>query len=138
MYQPYEIEISQKYMQTVISKLGEPACILGGWAVYLTVGENFKREQGRDYLGSRDIDLGFHIEEDWSRRELENSGLAVAIKTLNEMNFEPLSFRLIKHFHIDTKQELTEEDARKAPHTRSSTCSWIPWSTISTQRFTRS
>ena len=31
------------------------------------------------------------------------------------MNFKPLSFRLIKHFHIDTKQELTEEDARKTP-----------------------
>lgn len=115
LYQPYEIEISQRYMQTVISKLREPICILGGWAVYLAVGENFRREHGRDYLGSRDIDLGFHIEEDWSRGELENSGLALAIKTLNEMGFESVSFRLIKHFHVDTKQELAGEEVRKAP-----------------------
>ncbi len=90
-------------MQTVISKLREPVCVLGGWAVYLTVGENFKREHGRDYLGSRDIDIGFHIERDWRRTEMENSNLALAIITLKEMGFEPLSFRFVKHFHADTK-----------------------------------
>ncbi len=99
LYQPYEVEISQHYLQTVISKLEEPLCLLGGWAVYITVGENFKREQGRDYLGSRDIDLGFHIEKDWSKGELKNSGLAVAVRTLIETGFEPISYRLVKHFH---------------------------------------
>jgi hypothetical protein len=83
--------------------------------VYLTAGENFRREHGRDYLGSRDIDLGFHIEKDWSRDELKNSGLAIAVTTLIEMGFEPMSFRLVKHFHIDTGQELRGEDAKKTP-----------------------
>ena len=115
LYQPYEVEISQHYLQTVISKLEEPVCLLGGWAVYITVGENFKREQGRDYLGSRDIDLGFHIEKDWSKDELKSSGLAVAVRTLIETGFEPISFRLVKHFHTDTKQELPREDAEKIP-----------------------
>jgi hypothetical protein len=115
MYQPYEIEISQKQVRDVISKLREPICLLGGWAVYLTLTENFKRENGRDYLGSRDIDLGFHIEKDWSGYELENSTIATAINTLNEMNFESLSFRFFKQFHKDTKQELTGEELRKTP-----------------------
>ncbi len=115
MYQPYETEISQRYMQAVVSKLREPVSLLGGWAVYLTVAENFRRENGRDYLGSRDIDLGFHIEKDWSKRELKNSVLALAIKTLNEMNFEFLSFRFVKHFHKDTEQELAGEELRKTP-----------------------
>jgi len=115
LYQPYETDISQRCMQTVISKVREPVCMLGGWAVYLTVGENFRREHGRDYLGSRDIDLGFHIDKDWGRGELENSGLAVTMKTLNEMGFEFLSFRLVKHFHIGTRQELREEDAKTTP-----------------------
>ena len=39
----------------------------------------------------------------------------MAIKTLDMMNFESLSFRLVKHFHKDTKQELTGEELRKAP-----------------------
>jgi len=88
---------------------------LGGWAVYLTVGENFRREHGRDYLGSRDIDLGFHIKKEWNRGELEASNFAIAIKTLKEIDFEPLSFRLVKHFHAETKQELKGETARKTP-----------------------
>jgi len=115
LYQPYEVEISEHYLQTVISKLEGPVCLLGGWTVYITVGENFKREQGRDYLGSRDIDLGFHIEKDWSRDKLKNSGLAVAVRKLKETGFEPMSFRLVKHFRTDTKQELPREDAEKTP-----------------------
>jgi hypothetical protein len=65
--------------------------------------------------GSRDVDLGFHVEKTWSRDELENSGLALAIKTLHEMSFEFLSFRLVKHFHTGTKQKLQEEEAKKTP-----------------------
>ena len=102
-------------MQTVVSKLREPVCILGGWAVSLRVGENFRREHGRDYLGSRDIDLGFHIKKDWSLVELKGSDLAFAIDTLNEMGFEPLSFRFMKHFHTETLQELNEDNVKKTP-----------------------
>jgi hypothetical protein len=113
--QPYEVEISQEHLQTVMSKVRGPLSLLGGWAVYVVVGENFKREQGRDYLGSRDIDLGFHIEKEWSRDELENSSLAVGVRTLIAMGFEPMSFRLVKHFHTDTKQELLGEDMKRTP-----------------------
>jgi len=115
LYQPHEIEISQRYVRNVISKLMEPTCILGGWAVYAIVNENFRREHGRDYLGSRDIDLGFHIGKEWNRTRLEGSDLALAIKRLREMEFEYLSFRFVKHFHADTRQELRGEDARKTP-----------------------
>lgn len=90
-------------------------CILGGWAVYLTVGENFRQEHGRDYLGSRDIDLGFHIEKNWSRSQLEHCGFAFAIKTLEEMGFESLGFRFVKYFHTDTRQELKGENAARTP-----------------------
>jgi len=115
LYQPHEIEISQKYLQTVVSKLKEPVCMLGGWAVYITVSENFKREHGREYLGSRDIDLGFHIDKDWNRGELDNSDFSRTIKTLREMDFEYLSFRLVKHFHADTRRELKEKETVKTP-----------------------
>jgi hypothetical protein len=115
LYQPHEIEISQRYLQTVVSKLKEPVCMLGGWAVYITVGDSFRREHGRDYLGSRDIDLGFHIDKNWRRSELESSDFSLAIRTMHEMGFEYLSFRLVKHFHADTRRELKEEEAIKIP-----------------------
>jgi len=83
--------------------------------VYLTVTENFKREHGRDYLGSRDIDLGFHLEKNWNKADLENSDFALVIKTLGEMGFEPLGFRFVKHFRIDTYEELKSEDAKNIP-----------------------
>jgi hypothetical protein len=115
LYQPYEVELSQRCLQAIIPEVGEPICILGGWAVYLTVGENFRREHGRDYIGSRDIDLGFHIERNWGRSGLESSGFALTIKALERMGYESLGFRLVKHFHVDTGRELGDEDARRTP-----------------------
>jgi len=34
MYEPHEIEISYKYLKTVVGKLEEPICLIGGWTVY--------------------------------------------------------------------------------------------------------
>ncbi len=60
MYDDTEIEISYKYLSKVISKLNEPICILGGWAIFFTVNKNFQSQMKRVYIGSRDIDLGFN------------------------------------------------------------------------------
>ena len=60
LYNEFETETSYKYLQQIIKILEEPICLLGGWAVYLTVNDNFNKNQGRNYLGSRDIyDLWF-------------------------------------------------------------------------------
>ncbi len=37
MYEPHEIEISYRYLKTVVSRLEEPICLIGGWV--LTDGE---------------------------------------------------------------------------------------------------
>lgn len=63
-------------------------------------------------MGSRDIDLGFHVSKDWSDSELRNSPLAGAIDGLSNAGFVPISFRLVKYFHTETRKELTEEEAR--------------------------
>jgi hypothetical protein len=102
MYKDFEAETSYRYLKEVIGSLQEPVCILGGWAVFFHVNDRFQRAQGRPYLGSRDIDLGFHID-----RRLEKSTLAQAIDTLtNKLKFQPLSFRLVKEIHTETKEEL--------------------------------
>ena len=63
MYKEFETRTSYKYLKEVISALEEPICILGGWAVYFHVNMNFQKSQGRPYIGSRDIDVGFHFEK---------------------------------------------------------------------------
>ena len=66
--------------------------------------ENFKKAQGRPYLGSRDIDLGFNMTTD-----LKQSALAHTIKILTEkLNFEPLSFRFVKKIHTETEEEISK------------------------------
>lgn len=112
LYQDYEIEISQSYLSRVFSTVQEPVCLLGGWAVYITVNKNFSTSQGRNYIGSKDIDLGFHISKAWSDSELENSAFAKTTSALAQIGFSPLSFRLVKYFHAETRKELNGEEIR--------------------------
>ncbi len=82
MYEPHEIVISYRYLKTVVSRLEEPICLTGGWAVYHHVNKNFKKTTGRNYIGSRDIDLGFHFEKDWSEKDLRESTFAKSLRVL--------------------------------------------------------
>ncbi|PWB49309.1 MAG: hypothetical protein C3F06_14250 [Candidatus Methanoperedenaceae archaeon] len=116
MYEPHEIEISHGYLKTVISRLEEPICLIGGWAVYHHVNKNFKKRTGRNYIGSRDIDLGFHFEKDWSEKELNESTFARSLRIIEEeLDFAPVGFRYLKEFHIETKKELNEDEVKTIP-----------------------
>lgn len=114
-YQPSETETSQKQLHNIFKQLKAPLCLLGGWAVYYIVNENFQKVTGRTYIGSRDIDLGFHINKNWSCEQLEKSEFINSIKTLENMGFRSVSFRLFKDFNIDSGQELTPEESTKLP-----------------------
>jgi hypothetical protein len=83
--------------------------------VYYIVNESFQKATGRNYIGSRDIDLGFHINKDWNKEQLEKSEFINSIKTLENMGFRSVSFRLFKDFNIDNGQELTPEESAKLP-----------------------
>jgi hypothetical protein len=89
--------------------------LLGGWAVHYLVNENYEKATGRTYIGSRDIDLGFHINKQWNKQQLENSEFATTIKTIENMGFQSVSFRLVKDFNIDTGKELTPTESAKLP-----------------------
>ncbi|MEK6955311.1 MAG: hypothetical protein AABW52_01495, partial [Nanoarchaeota archaeon] len=78
-------------------------------AVFFQVNDKFQKAQGRPYLGSRDVDLGFHIKKDSTIEELKNSSLAKSIKILeNKLKFKPLSFRLVKEIHTEKDEEIKE------------------------------
>ena len=105
MYKEFETRMSYDYLKEAISNLNEPICILGGWAVFFHINGKFEKAQGRPYLGSRDIDLGFN-----AGGHLRNSALSDAIKILTEkLNFKPLSFRLVKEIHTETEEEIKDK-----------------------------
>ena len=113
LYEPYETEISQGVLSSVLAALKSPSCLLGGWAVYLTVNTAFYARHGRNYIGSRDIDLGFHLDADASCNEINTSDFASALRILESQQFELISYRLLKHYDVQTRNPLSREEARK-------------------------
>jgi len=114
-YQRIETETSQRQLKRIFAKVEGKPCLLGGWAVYYQVNKNFEKATGRNYIGSRDIDLGFHIDKEWNRELLEHSEFATTIKTIEDMGFKSVSFRLIKDFDSENGRELTAEESAKLP-----------------------
>lgn len=116
MYETYETGISSRYLKTVVDKLEEPICLIGGWAVYHSVNENFKTATGRNYIGSRDIDLGFHFEVDWNEKTILGSAFARSLRIIeNQLGFMPVGFRYLKEFHIETEKELSDNEVKNTP-----------------------
>ncbi len=109
MYKEFETRTSYKYLQKVIAALEEPVCILGGWAVFFHVNKNFRQAQGRPYLGSRDIDVGFHLNPDATPEGMKQSPLTKSLFVLqSKLGFEPLAFRFFKDLHTETGKEAAQ------------------------------
>lgn len=113
MYTENETEISKSNLSSVISNTKEPVCLLGGWAVYIAVNQRFKADQGRNYLGSRDIDLGFYIDDTWSDEQLQRSAFSRSIKTLKNIKYYGIGSRLVQHYDLQTKKILTEAESKR-------------------------
>lgn len=117
LYEDFETEASRKNLTTVFSKVNKPFCLLGGWAVYLTVNKNYKKIHGRNYHGSRDIDLGFHFSGKESPDELINSALNQSIVALKKIGFKSAGFRLIQQCSRDTGEIASPEQIKNMqPH----------------------
>jgi hypothetical protein len=115
LYAKYETDTSFDYLKKITEILDEPICILGGWAVYLTVNTKFKKDLGAEYLGSRDIDLGFYIDPSMNESELSQSTMKKALTVLEKNGFKPQGFRYYKEIEYGTDKELSTEEAKKKP-----------------------
>jgi len=100
-----------KHLEMLISSTDENLLLLGGWAVHMLVNERFKKDNGRVYLGSRDIDLGFSLSKGPERA----SFMRVYRHLTERMGFRPLSFRLFKEIHLETGEMLDGEKAKSIP-----------------------
>ena len=73
LYDTIETCASKDALKNLVLNLPEPIVLLGGWAVYLTVTRLFEEENGQQYLGSKDVDVGFHIDPTSSINELRRN-----------------------------------------------------------------
>jgi hypothetical protein len=106
MYAKNETEVSHRYLSRLATDLTAEYCLIGGWAVYYTVASAYAKEVGREYLGSRDIDIGLR---DVAAFKKANSFI------LGGLRFESLSFRYVKYLDYDTGRELSKEEATRLP-----------------------
>ena len=73
-----------------------PICVCGGWAVFFTINDIFKKQKKRDYIGSQDIDIGFFLKPMITKSELESTSLFKTLKILESNGFKPEGFRYRK------------------------------------------
>jgi hypothetical protein len=113
MYPNIETQISQSYLSQILTGVIQPPCLIGGWAVYFTVNDRFHQSTQRDYPGSRDIDLGFHLDPNWTSKQYKDSSFAKTVTKLEKLGFERESYRFSKRHHMDDGRELSEEEAKQ-------------------------
>ena len=115
LYERHETDISRRNLSVVLSEASEPVCLLGGWAVHATVNSRYRLASGREYIGSRDIDLGFHFEGGEDAEAVRGSALAGTVRSLGRIGYEGAAFRMVRYYGRDAQKPLAGEEAAKMP-----------------------
>lgn len=105
MYDPLETDISREELTAIFKEsIGIPICLIGDWAFYFYVNEKYKRAFGKEYMGSRDIDIFFD-----PKKEKE------FLKVVNKRGFTKngLHFRYEKIYDRESKSFVTPEQAKR-------------------------
>ena len=113
MYEPRVIDISKLHLEKLSKGITENIYLLGGWAVHYVVNENFSKNRKREYIGSRDIDIGFHFESQWDQATIKSSSFVSCISQLEQLGFLWQGFRLYKDFDYETLKELSPEESKQ-------------------------
>lgn len=109
-------QLSERELNGVFAVAEPPTCLLGGWAVHLHVTSGFQETFSRPYIGSRDIDLGVHIDPEWSVRDLQAAPVATTLERIeSELGYDRGRFGFYQQFHRETGERLSDEDARSQP-----------------------
>lgn len=116
MYDADELTSAQDALETLVEALPDTMILIGGWAVYHIVNGSYSQEHGIPYLGSRDIDVGIHVDPFWTNGELLSSPLSRAIEVAKGMGYGPMgSFRFCRFIQKGTDRSLTEDEAKRVP-----------------------
>jgi hypothetical protein len=105
-------QFSEQELQRLLDVAARPVCLLGGWAVHLHVTDAFRAEHGRDYIGSRDIDLGVCVEPSWGGETLQSKPVAKTLDAIEaELAYNRGRFGFYQYFYRTTKEQLIDDDA---------------------------
>lgn len=103
---------SEGEVQNVLNVAEPPVCLLGGWAVHIQVTEGFREAHGRDYIGSRDIDLGVHVDDGWAVDDVWDSPIGETLERIeDELGYSRGRFGFYQQFHRDTGERLDDDQA---------------------------
>jgi hypothetical protein len=90
---------SETELQQLLEVTSPPVCLLGGWAVHIHVTDAFHEEHGRQYIGSRDIDLGVHVDPDWDTETLRSKPVSTTLANIeSEIAYKPGPIRILPVF----------------------------------------
>ncbi|MUW15806.1 hypothetical protein GJ633_15160 [Halorubrum sp. CBA1125] len=112
-YVPQVTELSEQELQTVFEAAEPPVCLLGGWAVHLHVNPGFQSEHGREYIGSRDIDLGVHVDSGWGAEELSETPVGESISAIEDFGYTKSRFGFVQNFLRDSQERIGEDQANE-------------------------
>ena len=113
LYDSQETDMALSALGALSRLLPVPSLLMGGWAVYLTVNESFSKTHGSSYLGSRDIDVCFHIDPKQTVESLRASTFAQALSVVKKAGYIPHgSYRFCKMVRKVDGMVLTEETAK--------------------------
>ncbi len=110
-YVPQVTELSEQELQAVFEAANPPVCLLGGWAVHLLVSPGFHSEHGREYIGSRDIDIGVHVDASWTDEGFPESPVGDSISAIEALGYTKSRFGFVQHFLRDSQDRISEAEA---------------------------
>jgi len=110
--------LSEQELRPVCRVVEPPVCLLGGWAVHLHVNDGFQAEHGRGYIGSRDIDLGVHVNPAWDADTLPETAVGRSVAAVREAGYDAVGFRFVRYFDRETGDSITADDAEALPQHR--------------------
>lgn len=112
-YVPQVTELSEQELQAVFEASEPPVCLLGGWAVHLHVNPGFQSEHGREYIGSRDIDIGVHIDYSWTTADFPDTPVGESISAISDVGYTRSRFGFVQHFLRDSQERISEAEAEE-------------------------
>jgi hypothetical protein len=116
LYDATELTHSRLALEDLVSALPDVTLVVGGWAVHGTVNASYLREHGVPYLGSRDIDIGSHVDPSWTEELLLTSPLKRVIDHAGRSGYSPVGpHRFCRYIRKGTGSAVTEEETRGAP-----------------------
>lgn len=110
-YVPQVTELSEQELHAVFEAAEPPVCLLGGWAVHLHVTPGFRAEHGREYIGSRDIDIGVHVDAGWTGEDLLETPVGDSISAIEDLGYTKSRFGFVQHFLRDSQERISEAEA---------------------------